>query len=185
VKPKSDPDKIVLGMDPGTRVMGYALIGIRRGQPELLQFGILDLKKLGTHELRLKRIFERVLSIVDEYHPDEVAIESPFYGKNVQSMLKLGRAQGVAMAAVLHRGIPIVEYAPRKIKQSVTGKGNASKEQVAGMLKQIFGLKKMPSMLDASDALAVALCHHFQKTGGRRVKMTWSKFIEDHPDRVN
>ncbi len=178
-------EKIILGMDPGTRIMGYGILVIKKGSPSLIQYGVIELKKYMNHELRLKRIFEKVLGLIDEYKPDEVAIEAPFYGKNVQSMLKLGRAQGVAMAAVLYRGIPIVEYAPRKIKQSVTGNGNASKEQVARMLMQILNIKKMPEPLDATDALAVALCHFFQsgiKTSG---KTSWKKFLEDNPGRIS
>ena len=177
-------EKIILGMDPGTQVMGYAIILVHKSRLDLIQYGIIELKKYKSHELRLKRIFERVLSLVDEYKPDEVSIESPFYGKNVQSMLKLGRAQGVAMAAVLYRGIPIAEYAPRKIKQSVTGNGNASKEQVAKMLMQIFGFSRAPKLLDATDALAVALCHHYQGGRGKKGKSTWEKFVRDHPDRL-
>ena len=185
VKQKAIKDKIILGLDPGTEVMGYGLILIEGRGPSLVQYGVIQLSKYGSHELRLKKIFDRVLSLVDEYHPDEVALEAPFYGKNVQSMLKLGRAQGVAMSAALHREVPIVEYAPKKIKQSVTGNGNASKEQVARMLMTIFGIKDLPKLLDASDAVAVALCHHFQngkaksKGGG-----TWSSFVKANPDRI-
>ena len=137
-------EKIILGLDPGTNVMGYGIVMIRGVNINLLQFGVIQLGKYGSHELKLKKIFDRVLSLLDEFSPDEVALEAPFYGKNVQSMLKLGRAQGVAMSAALYREIPIAEYAPKKVKQSVTGNGNASKEQVARMLMGIFSIKEMP-----------------------------------------
>ena len=123
-------DKIILGIDPGTTIMGYGLIHIKGKNMELMQMGVLHLSKLSSHELKLKRIFERTLAMIDEYKPDELAVEAPFFGKNVQSMLKLGRAQGVALAAGLYRDIPILEYSPKKIKKSITGNGNASKEQV-------------------------------------------------------
>jgi crossover junction endodeoxyribonuclease RuvC len=136
------------------------------------------------HELKLKKIFERVLSLMDEYKPDEVALEAPFYGKNVQSMLKLGRAQGVAMAAALYREIPIIEYAPKKVKQSVTGNGNASKEQVARMLMTLFPMKELPKLLDATDALAVAVCHHFQNGVTTPKKASsWEAFVKENPHR--
>jgi crossover junction endodeoxyribonuclease RuvC len=177
-------EKVIMGLDPGTRIMGYAIIQIRQSQPQLLNFGVIDLNKFEHHEARLRRIFERVLVLVDEYKPDEIAIESPFYGKNVQSMLKLGRAQGVAMAAVLYRDLPITEYAPRKVKLSVTGNGNASKEQVAKMLIQIFGLRKIPKLFDSTDALAVALCHHFQGGRSKKSKNSWANFIRENPGRI-
>ena len=177
-------DKIILGMDPGTNLMGYGIIHARKNQIDLIQYGIIHLKKYETHELKLKKIFDRVISIIDEFNPDEVAIEAPFYGKNVQSMLKLGRAQGVAMAAVLYRNIPIKEYAPKKVKQSVTGNGNASKEQVAKMLQNLLRFKDIPKMLDATDALAVALCHLYQENVGIPSKKSWKSFISDNPDRI-
>jgi len=177
-------DKIILGMDPGTNLMGYGVIHARKNQIDLIQYGIIHLKKYETHELKLKKIFDRVISIIDEFNPDEVAIEAPFYGKNVQSMLKLGRAQGVAMAAVLYRNIPIKEYAPKKVKQSVTGNGNASKEQVAKMLQNLLRFKDIPKMLDATDALAVALCHLYQEKVGVPSKKSWKSFISDNPDRI-
>lgn len=177
-------DKIILGMDPGTNLMGYGIIHFKDNKTKLLQYGVIHLKRYETHELKLKKIFDRVLTIIDEFNPDEVAIEAPFYGKNVQSMLKLGRAQGVAMAAVLYRNIPIKEYAPKKVKQSVTGNGNASKEQVAKMLQDLLKFKDLPKMLDATDAVAVALCHLFQ--GGRDTvtKKSWKAFLSENPDRV-
>jgi crossover junction endodeoxyribonuclease RuvC len=177
-------EKIILGMDPGTQVMGFGILLLKGSQPRVVEYGVIELKKYLNHELRLKRIFEKVLALIDEFKPDEVAIEAPFYGKNVQSMLKLGRAQGVAMAAVLYRGIPITEYAPRKVKQSVTGNGNASKEQVAKMLMQVLSIKKMPEPLDATDALAVALCHYFQSGNKKSGKMSWKKFIDENPGRI-
>lgn len=177
-------EKIILGLDPGTSVMGYGIILVKTSDIKLLQFGVIHLSKLESHELRLKKIFERVLSILDEFSPDEVALEAPFYGKNVQSMLKLGRAQGVAMSAALSRQIPIVEYAPKKVKQSVTGNGNASKEQVAKMLMTIFKFKETPKLMDATDALAVALCHHYQNGAEKGKKKTWAAFLKDNPKRV-
>ena len=149
--------------------------------------GVLHLSKLGSHELKLKRIFERTLQLVDEYKPDEFAVEAPFFGKNVQSMLKLGRAQGVAMSAALYRNVPIFEYAPKKIKMAITGQGTASKEQVAAMLKSILNIKEMPKHLDASDGLAAAVCHHFQRNPGQSggtSYTTWGSFLKDNPDKL-
>jgi crossover junction endodeoxyribonuclease RuvC len=177
-------EKIILGLDPGTNIMGYGIISINNAKVVLLQFGVIHLSKYEGHELKLRKIFERVTHIIDEYHPDEVALEAPFFGKNVQSMLKLGRAQGVAMAAALARDIPITEYAPKKVKQSVTGNGNASKEQVAAMLMTIFKFKEAPKLLDASDALAVALCHHYQKGSTEKKSKSWEAFITENPKRV-
>jgi len=177
-------EKIILGMDPGTNEMGYGVILVNGNKLTLLQFGIIHLRKYATHELKLKKIFENVTSLVNRHKPDEVAIEAPFYGKNVQSMLKLGRAQGVAMAAVLSFDIPIVEYAPKKVKQSVTGNGNASKEQVAHMLRHILSFDETPKLFDATDALAVALCHHFSKGSKGQQKKSWSSFIKNNPDRI-
>ena len=179
-------DKIILGIDPGTTIMGYGLIHIKENQMELIQMGVLHLSKLGSHELKLKRIFERTLQLVDEYKPDELAVEAPFFGKNVQSMLKLGRAQGVAMSAALYRDVPIFEYAPKKIKMAITGKGTASKEQVAAMLKSLLNIKEMPKHLDATDGLAAAVCHHFQRNpSGTGKKYTgWGSFLKDNPDKL-
>ena len=165
--------------------MGYGLILIKKPKIDLLQFGVIHLSKYEGHELKLKKIFERIISLIDEFHPDMVALEAPFFGKNVQSMLKLGRAQGVAMAAALSREIPIVEYAPKKVKQSVTGNGNASKEQVAKMLMMLFNIKELPKLLDATDALAVALCHHFQKGETKSTgKSTWEAFAKENAGRI-
>lgn len=177
-------EKIILGLDPGTNIMGYGIICITGSALSLLQYGVIHLNKYSGHELKLKKIFERVLSLVDEYHPDEVALEAPFFGKNVQSMLKLGRAQGVAMSAALYRAIPIVEYAPRKIKQSVTGNGNASKEQVARMLMTLLSIKEQPKLLDASDALAVAVCHYYQNGRQKSRKSSWESYLKENPLRI-
>ncbi len=183
---KEAKEKIILGIDPGTTVMGYGLLLIEGKKYKILQYGVIHLKKYETHELKLKKIFERVTAIIDEFLPDTVALEAPFYGVNVQSMLKLGRAQGVAMAAALARDIPITEYSPKKVKQSVTGNGNASKEQVAAMLQNLLNIEELPKLLDATDALAVALCHHFHEgrmqTRGRNEG--WKSFIEENPDRL-
>jgi len=179
-------DKIILGIDPGTTIMGYGLLHIKENQMELIQMGVLHLSKLSYHELKLKRIFERTLQLIDEYKPDELAVEAPFFGKNVQSMLKLGRAQGVAMSAALYRDVPIFEYAPKKIKMAITGKGTASKEQVAAMLKSLLNIKEMPKHLDATDGLAAAVCHFFQRNpSGTGKKYTgWGSFLKDNPDKL-
>jgi crossover junction endodeoxyribonuclease RuvC len=184
VEKKPVIEKIILGLDPGTNVMGYAVILVQLNKVKLLQFGVIQMGKYGAHELKLKKIFDRVLTLVDEFKPDEVALEAPFFGKNVQSMLKLGRAQGVAMSAALYREVPITEYAPKKVKQSVTGNGNASKEQVAKMLMQIFSIKEMPKLLDASDALAVAVCHHYQNGALKSKAKSWEGFLKDNPGRI-
>jgi crossover junction endodeoxyribonuclease RuvC len=157
-------DRIILGIDPGTIVMGYGIIRITGNKPKAETLGVLKLDKYEDHYLRLTKIFERVTGLIDEYHPGELAIEAPFFGKNVQSMLKLGRAQGVAIAAALNRKLPVFEYAPLKIKMSITGNGNASKEQVAGMLQRFLHIpdENMLPQLDATDGLAAALCHYFQ-----------------------
>lgn len=187
-------EKVILGIDPGTQVMGYGVIIVTTNVKQqknirILQCGVIHLKKYSGHELKLKKIFERVLSLIDDYVPDEVALEAPFYGKNVQSMLKLGRAQGVAMAAALSRQIPIVEYAPKKVKQAITGNGNASKEQVAQMLKNLLNfpaalVSDEHLLLDATDALGVALCHHYQQGAPIRHNKSWKAFVTDNPERV-
>ena len=179
-------DRIILGIDPGTTIMGYGLIHNKGNKIEPITLGIIKLSKLDGHALKLKKIFERTLALIKEYKPDEIAIEAPFFGKNVQSMLKLGRAQGVAMAAGLHMEVPIFEYSPRKIKQSITGKGNASKEQVAAMLINLLSLSEAPEYLDATDGLAVAVCHYFQNKPGTDGKKynSWKGFIGDNPERL-
>ena len=177
--------KIILGIDPGTVVMGYGLIEILpQSEIRLIQYGVIHLKKYDNHALKLKKIFERIISLIEDYHPDEVALEAPFFGKNVQSMLKLGRAQGVAMAAALVRDIPITEYAPRKVKQAVTGKGTASKEQVAEMIVRLLKIKEAPQMLDATDALGVAICHHFQGGVTEKKATSWKAFVSQNSKRV-
>ena len=183
---KSKTDRIILGIDPGTTIMGYGLIHIKGNKMEMITMGVLHLSKLNSHADKLKRIFERTLTLIDEYKADEMALEAPFFGKNVQSMLKLGRAQGVAMAAGLYSDIPIFEYAPKKIKMSITGQGTASKEQVAAMLKSLLKINEMPKHLDASDGLAAAVCHYFQngKISGRKSYSGWSSFLKDNPDRL-
>lgn len=184
-KGKNNPkERIILGIDPGTNVMGYGVVLIKNSKLTLLQYGVIHLSKYTNHELKLKKIFERIIGIIDDFSPDEVALEAPFYGKNIQSMLKLGRAQGVAMAAALSREIPITEYAPKKVKQSVTGNGNASKEQVAQMLKSLLSFQEDPKLLDATDALAVAVCHYFQGNVKESKSKSWNAFISDNPDRV-
>lgn len=183
-------DKIVLGIDPGTNIMGYGVIGIKSKQMTMLSMGIVEMRKLEDHAQKLNHIFERVSSIITQYKPDEMAIEAPFYGKNVQSMLKLGRAQGVAIAAGLQKKLPIFEYSPKKIKLTVTGNGNASKEQIAEMLSRLLKFENDSQFLDATDALGAAVCHLFQfvprkfgsKTSGN--KSSWDSFIKDNPDKV-
>ena len=179
-------EKIILGIDPGTTIMGYGVLRVAGVKPEMIAMGIIDLRKFGDHYLKLRHIHERVLSIIESYLPDELAIEAPFFGKNVQSMLKLGRAQGVAMAAGLSRDIPITEYEPKKIKMAITGNGNASKEQVAKMLQQLLGLKELPKNLDSTDGLAAAVCHFFN-SGRVEVGKSysgWDAFVKNNEDRV-
>lgn len=179
-------EKIILGIDPGTNITGYGVIRVTDNKPVLITIGSIDLSKFGDHYLKLKHIFDRTIGIIDEYHPDELAIEAPFYGKNVQSMLKLGRAQGAAIAAALSRSLPVFEYAPRKIKMSITGQGSASKEQVAAMLRNILKFSDPKIRLDATDGLAAALCHFFQADNIRVEKgySGWKDFIKKNPERI-
>ncbi|MES2514354.1 MAG: crossover junction endodeoxyribonuclease RuvC [Bacteroidota bacterium] len=180
-------DRIILGIDPGTLIMGYGLIHIQNNKLSLITLGVIKLDKLDEHSDRLKKIFERVVVLIEEHKPDELAIEAPFFGKNVQSMLKLGRAQGVAIAAALSKNIPMTEYSPKKIKMSVTGNGNASKEQVAAMLENLLNFKNEDKYMDATDALGAAVCHYFQnKTaagGAKKSYSGWDAFIKDNPKR--
>ena len=182
-------DKIIIGIDPGTRVMGYGILGIKGKEPQLIAMGVLKLNLMDDHYMRLHHIYERVSGLVKQYLPDEMAIEAPFFGKNVQSMLKLGRAQGVAMAAALNQQIPITEYEPRKIKSAITGNGAASKEQVCAMLQRTLHIAQedLPKFLDATDALAAALCHFYesQKPQFARGPKSWKSFIAQNPDRVS
>ena len=184
---KNKTDRIILGIDPGTTIMGYGIIHIKGNKMEMMTMGVINLSKLNEHADKLKCIFERTIKLIDEYKADEMALEAPFFGKNVQSMLKLGRAQGVAMAAGLYRNIPIFEYAPKKIKMSITGKGTSSKEQVAAMLKSLLKINEMPKHLDASDGLAAAVCHYFQNKKNIQEKSYsgWSSFLKDNPDRLS
>lgn len=181
-------DKVILGIDPGTIVMGYGVLDVINRKPKLNTMGILQLNKYEDQYIRLRKIFERVTSLIDQYHPDELAIEAPFFGKNVQSMLKLGRAQGVAIAAALERDIPIFEYAPLKIKMAITGSGSASKEQVAGMLKYMLHIpdESMLPQLDATDGLAAAVCHHLQsgRPTSEKSYSGWKDFIAKNKGRI-
>lgn len=186
---KNEWEKIIMGIDPGTNVMGYGILGVNKGKPACIALGVIKLSRFESHYLRLHRIFQRVQGLVEEYLPDEMAIEAPFFGKNVQSMLKLGRAQGVAMAAALSRDVPITEYEPRKIKMAITGNGAASKEQVQEMLRHILAIPRErldEQALDATDALAAALCHHYENS--RPVvasgPKSWKEFLAKNPDRI-
>ena len=184
----ADYDKIIIGIDPGTNLMGYGLLGIRQKKPEMIALGVIRLSKFEDHYMRLHRIYDRVFSLVEQYKPDEMSIEAPFFGKNVQSMLKLGRAQGVAMAAALAREVPITEYEPRKIKMAITGNGAASKEQVREMLRRILHIpdKSLEIELDATDALAAALCHFYESSKPVTAKSysSWKDFIAKNPDKL-
>ncbi|UCH13668.1 MAG: crossover junction endodeoxyribonuclease RuvC [Bacteroidales bacterium] len=179
-------ERIILGIDPGTNIMGYGIIKVTGSLPSLVCLGIIELKKYNDHYIKLKKLFDRTIQLIDQYHPDELAIEAPFYGRNVQSMLLLGRAQGVAISAGLNRSIPIFEYAPRKIKLAITGHGNASKEQVAALLQSIFKIDSIPKNLDATDGLAVALCHFYQKNLSQSSNSykSWNEFIRKNPGRI-
>jgi len=181
-------DRIIIGIDPGTNVMGYGILGVKGKTPAMIAMGVVELSRFESHYMRLRRIYERVLGLVEQFLPDEMAIEAPFFGKNVQSMLKLGRAQGVAMAAALSRDVPITEYEPRKIKMAITGNGAASKEQVREMLRRILSIPvdSMLPKLDATDALGAALCHFYesQKPEVARGPRSWKQFLAQNPDRL-
>ena len=183
-----------MGIDPGTNYTGYGVLEVAGRQPRCVVLGYIELHRIADTYQKLRHIFERVGGIIDEYHPDEVALESPFFGENVQSMLKLGRAQGVAMAAALTRGLPVFEYAPRRVKQSITGNGASSKEQVAALLKTMLKVEYSLKKLDATDGLAVALCHHFETSGPlsglsrsaplpKKRTTSWSDFLAKNPER--
>jgi crossover junction endodeoxyribonuclease RuvC len=177
-------ERVIMGIDPGTAIMGYGVILEKGSKIELIAMGVVKMDHLDDHFLKLQRIFAKTVALVDEYKPDVVALEAPFYGKNIQVMLKLGRAQGIAMAAALSRDIPITEYAPRKIKQSITGNGSAGKEQVAAMLQRLLNFKETPEFLDATDGLAVAVCHSFQRvstSGTGKSYSGWDTFVKDKP----
>ena len=179
--------KVIIGIDPGTNLMGWAILNVAKKVLKPLEIGILELNKVKDPFHKLQRIFEEVSLLITTYQPHELAIEAPFYGKNVQSMLKLGRAQGMAIAAALAHKIPVFEYAPRKVKLSITGRGAASKEQVAAMLQKTVEMVKVPLQWDATDALAVAVCHYYQSQSitvqSNHVK-SWETFVASHPDRV-
>ncbi|MDO7542606.1 MAG: crossover junction endodeoxyribonuclease RuvC [Flavobacteriales bacterium] len=179
-------ERIILGIDPGTTIMGFGLIKIVKGEMEFMQLNELILSKYDDHYLKLKHIFNRTIELIDTYHPDEIALEAPFFGKNVQSMLKLGRAQGVAMAAGLSRDIPVTEYSPKKIKMAITGNGNASKEQVAKMLQSLLGFKTLPKNLDSTDGLAAAVCHFFNSgtSQGQKKYTGWGAFVSQNPGKI-
>lgn len=179
--------RIILGIDPGTTITGYGVIEENGKSPKLLTIGVMNLSKIENHYEKLHKIFERTLSLIDEYKANELAIESPFYGKNVQSMLKLGRAQGTAISAAVYRNLPIFEYAPRKIKMAITGQGNATKEQVAFILQRMLKIEELPENLDATDGLAAAVCHFFQNvhTSEKTPKAkSWKEFVAKNPSRI-
>lgn len=181
-------DQIILGIDPGTTIMGFGLIRVEKREMKLIQMHELQLKKYDNHYLKLHQIFERTLGLIEEYNPDQIAIEAPFFGKNVQSMLKLGRAQGVSIAAALNSNIPITEYSPKKIKMAITGNGNSSKEQVAKMLKSMLKIKELPKNLDSTDGLAAAVCHFFNFDNDDKQKKkysNWSSFIDKNPEKLS
>lgn len=182
-------EKIILGVDPGTNLMGYGILRVMAGKAELVTMGVIQLHKFESHYLRLGKIFERITNIIDAYHPDEMAIEAPFFGKNVQSMLKLGRAQGVAITAAIMRDIPIAEYEPSKIKVAITGNGAAAKEQVAGMLQRMLKIPQelMNVQLDATDAVGAAYCHYIQM-GKPQVEKhygSWKDFVSKNASKVH
>jgi len=180
-------DKIILGIDPGTTIMGFGLIKVINKKMELIEMEELKLIKIKDHYVRLKLIFEKTIELIDKHNPDEISIEAPFFGKNVQSMLKLGRAQGVAMAAGLSRQIPVTEYSPKKIKMAITGNGNASKEQVAKMLQNLLSIKELPKNLDSTDGLAAAVCHFYNNKSISTDKKYsgWSSYIKNNPKKIN
>ena len=181
-----ETEKIILGIDPGTTIMGHGIIKVVKKEMRFIQLNELNLRKYDDHYLKLKHIFERTVELIDTHNPDEIAIEAPFFGKNVQSMLKLGRAQGVAMAAGLSRQVPITEYSPKKIKMAITGNGNASKEQVAKMLQNVLHLKELPKNLDSTDGLAAAVCHFYNRNSKSSEKSYsgWASFVKQNEDRV-
>ena len=181
-----EKDRIILGIDPGTNIMGFGIIACKGKKLNVITFGSKGFGRKDSQLLKLNEIFTTTLNLIDTYLPDELAIEAPFFGKNIQSMLKLGRAQGVAMAAALYRRVEVYEYSPRKIKQSITGNGNASKEQVAAMLASLLSVP-VPENLDASDGLAAAVCHSYQNNSAQarnKTKNGWMSFIRDNPERV-
>lgn len=181
----STSERIILGIDPGTTIMGFGLIKVVGKKMEFLQLNELQLSKYDNHYKRLKLIFERTIELIDTFHPDHIAIEAPFFGKNVQSMLKLGRAQGVAIAAGIAHDLDVFEYSPRKIKMAITGSGSASKEQVAKMLQQLLKLKTLPKNLDTTDGLAAAVCHYFNPAQQNEKSYSgWASFVQKESHRI-
>ena len=180
-------DKIILGLDPGTNILGFGVIGINSKGPYYKDMGVFDLRKIEDPFEKLANIFAGVSELIEEHKPDQLAVESPFYGKNAQVILKLGRAQGAALTAAVMRGIPVAEYAPRKAKIAICGNGAASKEQVAMMIQKTLNVSLNPKYLDATDALAIALCHHYQMSNplaGAGGKTDWKRFLAENPDRI-
>lgn len=180
-------EKIILGIDPGTNILGYGVIRIDSKGPHYVTMGVFDLRKIKEPFEKLANIFSGINELIEEYHPDELAVESPFYGKNVQVVLKLGRAQGAAITAAVMHGLTVAEYAPRKAKIAICGNGAASKEQVAMMIQKTLDVQLDPKYLDATDALAIALCHHYQMSNplaGSGTKSDWKKFLENNPERI-
>ena len=180
-------ERVIMGIDPGTAVMGYGIILEKGNKTELISMGVVKMTHLDDPFLKLQRIFEKTVVLIDQYKPDVLAIEAPFYGKNIQVLLKLGRAQGTAIAAALSRNISVTEYSPRKIKQSITGSGNATKEQVAAMLQRLLNFKETPEFLDATDGLAVAVCHSFQRISTNNIGKSysgWDAFAKDNKKRI-
>ena len=186
--PTPTDDRVIMGIDPGTNIMGYAFIGVNGNRARLIAMGVIDLRKCKDMYIKLGEIFTRVQGLINSFLPDELAIEAPFFGKNVQSMLKLGRAQGVAIAAAISRQVPIHEYAPLKIKMAITGNGSASKEQVADMLRRMLNISNedMPHFMDATDALGAAFCHFIQRGNpvSEKKYSSWADFVNKNPDKV-
>ena len=183
----SDKQRIIMGIDPGTNLLGYGVILIDARKVHFVDMGVVDLRKEKDHFVKLNRIFHEVGILMDRYTPDDLAIEAPFYGKNPQVMLKLGRAQGAAISAALHRQIPVFEYAPRKVMMAIPGNGNASKEQVMMLMGKTLKIEMDNKFLDASDALGIAMCHFYQLTNplsDTSASTNWKKFIAAHPDRI-
>ena len=180
-------EKIILGIDPGTNILGFGIVRVDAKGPHYVDMGVFDLRKIKDPFEKLANIFAGVSELIDEHHPDELAVESPFYGKNAQVILKLGRAQGAALTAAVMKGIPVAEYAPRKAKIAICGNGAASKEQVAMMLQKTLKVELDPKYLDATDGLAIALCHHYQMSNplaGAGGKTDWKRFLAENPDRI-
>jgi len=184
--------RIILGIDPGTNIMGYGIICIKANKMSLIKTDVINMTRIEDGYEKMKLVFNTIYELIDVHSVDEVAIEAPFFGKNVQSMLKLGRAQGIAIAAALHRNMPVTEYSPRKVKQSITGKGSSTKEQVAYMLQRLLNLPELPPYFDQTDALAIAVCHHFQfsmpqssePTTKKNKASGWKAFVNQNPDRI-